>query len=300
MEQPSKSWASLILALAIFLLGAVAQAAPFDERIKGPDSETPQKLKARLKAHFDTVERKQAEEEDRPGAFIRDRAAHKQWVDLCYSIERAMDEGRPLTDFAEFGLIAQPDGQYKVDLKLYPQWRPLDSSLHILTNASVLESYVPALKARGFRGADIDTLRTYVATHDQNQTTYAQGRDLIHTFARRLQKRAAAGLPVDLNEMLAYRYQRISIREEVSRQWAVGLLDAFDNQRQRILVSFFAEELISDMTFGVPSKPFNQELEEEAQPLISGEYVEQLARFEADIQREADERAEKLIGAQRK
>lgn len=299
MDKLKRLIASVVWPLAI-LLGA-AQAAPFDEQIKGPGSETPPQLKGRLKAHFDTIGRKQAEEEERPGAFIRDRAAHKQWADLRYSIERAMDEGRPLADFADYGLIQQPNGQYKVDLTRYPQWSPLDKRLHMLTNASVLKSYVPALKARGFRDADIDTLLTYVATHDQDQAMYARGRELIDTFAKRLQKRAAAGLPVDLNEMLAYRYQRVSIRDEVNREWAVGLLDAFDKQRQRILVSFFTEELASsDLVFGVPSKPFNQELEAEAKPLISGEYVKQLARFEADIQRRADERAEKLIGGERK
>lgn len=297
MDKLKRLIPSVIWPLAILV--AAAQAAPFDERIKEPGSE-PRQLKARFKAHFDTVARKRAEAGERPGAFIRDRAAHKQWVDLRYSVERAMDEGRPLADFAEFGLTAQPNGQYKVDLERFPQWSPLDQRLHILTNASVLKSYLPALKARGFRDSDIETLLTYVATHDQDQAMYAQGRALIDTFAKRLQKRAAAGLPVDLSEMLAYRYQRVSIRDEANRQWAVGLLDAFDKQRQRILVSFFTEELASsELVFGVPSKSFNQELEEEARPLITGEYQQQLARFEADMQRKAEERAEKLLGVQK-
>lgn len=300
MEQPSNSWASIILILATFLLGMAAHSAPFDPRIKGPSSETPKQLKARLRAHFNAFERKSTEEAEHPGAFIRDRIVHKQWVDLRYSVERAMDERRSLADLAEFGLIAQPNGQYKVDLKVYPQWSPLNERLHVLSNASVLESYVPAFRARGFRDADIDALRRYVATHDRDQAMYAQGQDLIHSFARRLQKRAAAVSEVDLEEMRAYRYQRNSIRDEVSRQWAVGLLDTFDKQRQRILASFFDEELISELTFGVPSKPFDQTLREEAQPLISGAYIENLARFEADIQRKATERSEKLLGAQQK
>lgn len=295
MEQPNRLLTSLIWPLAL-LVGTLAQGAPFDERIKAPKAATPQELKTRLQSHFKLVERKQ--EEVQPGAFIRDRAAHRQWADLYYSITLAMDEAVPLTDLADFGLIENPDGSYRVDLQKYPQWEPLDSRLHLLTNPEVFESCVPALKARGFRDADLDALRGYVATYDPQLDEISEGRPLLDTFAKRLKSRQAAKRALDLNEVMAYRYQKASLKQEVNRQWAVGLLDAFDNQRQYILVSFFEEELASTLAFGVPSEPFVKTLESEAQLLTSGAYVLQLALAESDLQKEKARRAEKLMEGQ--
>lgn len=296
MQKPSRSFAGSMWPLAMVLAGA-AHAAPFDERIKAPKAATaaPGEIEARLKAHFNAFERKQQESE--PGAFIRDRAAHKQWVDLHFSITRAMDEGRPLTNLAAFGLIATPDGQYTIDLKAFPQWDPLDARLFLLSNPDVLESYVPALEARGFRDIDVDTLRTYVSTHDPRQLSYPEGRQLFDSYAKRLQKRKATGQPLDVDEMLAFRYQKDSIRLEAERQWAVGLLDALDDQRQRILASFF-DELKSERVFGAPSEPLSATLEKEIAPLISGEYTRSIAAEESQLRRDIQHRAEKLIGGQ--
>jgi hypothetical protein len=296
MHKPSRSLAGSIWPLAMALAGA-AHAAPFDERIQAPKAATaaPGEIEARLRAHFETFDRKQQESE--PGAFIRDRSAHKQWVDLYFSITRAMDEGRPLANLAAFGLVATPEGQYTIDLKAFPQWDPLDARLFLLSNPDVLESYVPALEARGFRDADVDKLRTYVGTHDPRQLSYPQGRQLFESYAKRLQKRKATGRPPAVEEMLAFRYQKDSIRLEAERQWAVGLLDALDDQRQRILVSFF-DELKSERIFGAPSEPLSATLEKEIAPLVSGEYARSIAADESQLRRDIEHRAEKLIGGQ--
>ena len=100
-----------------------------------------------------------------------------------------MDEKTPLKDLDAFGLVARPDGRYAVDLHEYPQWEPLDSRLHRLTNEEVVESYVPALKARGFRDEDIDALRTYLANndprHDDTRRRAAARRNVRQAPARR-------------------------------------------------------------------------------------------------------------------
>jgi hypothetical protein len=294
MQHLSKSLVS-IWPLAILFAGA-AHAAPFDERIKAPKAATvtPGEIEARLEAHFATFERKR---EGEPGAFIRDRAAHRQWVDLYFSITRAMDEGRRLDNLSGFGLIAKPDGQYSIDLKEFPQWDPLDARLFLLSNLEVFESYLPALKARGFRDTDVEAVRAYVGTHDPRQISYPAGKQLFESFAKRLQKRKAAGQPLDFEEILAFRYQKDSIRLEAERQWAVGLLDALDDQRQRILASFF-DELKSERVFGVPPEPLNATLEKEVAPLVSGEYARSIVSHEAELRRDIQQRTEKLIGGQ--
>ena len=99
--------------------------------------------------------------------------------------------------------------------------------------------------------------------------------------------------------MLAYRYQKASLRSEIERQWAVGLLDALDPQRQRILASFF-DEFESSLTLGGPTEPLDQTLEREAQPIVSGEYVQMLTTEEARIRQDVERQAQKLMeGEQR-
>ena len=296
MEEPTRLRASVTLWLALFLAGQT-QAAPFDEKLKAPRAATSQALRTKLEAHFATFQRKQQDPD--PAAFIRDRLAHKQWSDLYFSVQLAIDEKTPLKDLGAFGLVARPDGRFTVDLHEYPQWEPLDSRLHRLTNEEVVESYVPALKARGFREEDLDALRTYLANNDPRTTIQVEGRQLVETFAKRLQAQRKAGQGLNLQEVLAYRYQKSSMRAEAERRWAVGLMDALDQQRQRILVSFL-DEFQSDMTFGAPTQPLNATLEQEAQPIVSGEYAQIITTEEVQLRQFMERRAEKLIGGERR
>lgn len=284
------------VSLAMFLAIAV-QAAPFDEKSKAPRAATSQALRTKFESHFQTFQRKQQDAD--PAAFIRDRQAYKQWSDLYFAVKLALDERVPLQDLSAFGLAAQADGAYVVDLRKFPQWEPLDTRLYLLTNPEVFESYEPALKARGFRDEDIRALRTYLATHDPRLRIHSEGRQLVDTFAKRLQGRRQAGQPLNLEEVLAYRYQKAGLKAEIERQWAVGLLDALDPQRQRILASFF-DEFDSSLTLGTPTAPLNQTLEQEAQPIVSGEYVQMLTSEEAQLRQDVERRAGKLMeGEQR-
>jgi len=278
------------------LLAIGVHAAPFDEKAKVPRAATSQGLRARFEAHFRTFERKQQDPD--AAAFIRDPQAHKQWSDLFFAVKLALDERVPLDDLAEFGLVAQPTGTYNVDLKKFPQWEPLDSLLHQLSNPEVVDSYQAALKARGFRDEDLTALRTYLATHDQRLRIYQEGRQLVDTLAKRLQGRRQAGQPLNLDEVLAYRYQKESLRAEIEREWALGLMDALDAQRQRILVSFF-DEFDSTLTLGVPNQALGQTLQEEARPIVSGEYTQIIDAEEAQLRQDSARRAEKLMEGER-
>ena len=269
MNKPKSLVAGVMLTFATLLAGPI-HAASFDEKLKAPRAATSQALRTKLEAHFATFDRMQQQD---PAAFIRDRAAHRQWSDLYFAVKLAMDERVPLKDLATYGLIAAPDGTYAVDLKTFPQWEPLDSRLYVLSNPEVFESYVPSLEARGFRADDVSVLRIYLATHDPRLAMHADGRQLIETFAERLRSTEAGGTA----PRTCRRCWRIAIRRPVSRrkrerQWAVGLLDALDKQRQRILVSLLDESRV-DLTFDAPAEPLDSTLEKEVQPIVSGEYV---------------------------
>lgn len=296
MEEPKRLIASATALLALCLAGPM-YAAPFDEKLKVPRAADSQALRTKLEAHFATFERKQQDPD--PAAFIRDRIAHRQWTDLYFSVKLAMDEGKPLKDLGAFGLVARPDGSYVIDLRAYPQWEPLDSRLSILTDPEVVESYLPALKARGFRDEDVNALRTYVATHHPRLTVYSNGRQLVDTFAKRLQAQRHAGQPVNLQEALSYRYQKNVLKAEAERQWAIGLLDKFDRQRQRILVSFLGE-FQAEMAFGSASEPLDQTLEQEVAPIVSGAYLGIIAGEEAQLRQEIERRTDKLMEGERR
>ena len=63
-------------------------------------------------------------------------------------------------------------------------------------------------------------------------------------------------------------------------------MDALDPQRQRILVSFL-DEFQSSLTFGASdASRSSQTLEQEAQPIVSGEYVQMLTSEEAQLRQD--------------
>jgi len=297
MEELNRLGASVGLLLALWV-AAPTQAAPFDEKQRAPRVATSQALRARLEAHFATFQRKQQDSD--PAAFIRDAKAYRQWSDLYFSVQLAMDEKTSLKGLEAYGLVARADGSYTVDLHAFPQWEPLDSRLHKLTNPEVLESFVPALKTRGFRDEDVTVLRTYVATHDPRTVLNTEGRQLVDTFAKRLQAQRRSGAQrADLQEVLAYRYQKASLRTDIERRWAVGLMDALDPQRQRILVSFL-DEFQAEMAFGVASDDLARTLEQEVQPIVSGDYVQILTTEEAKLRQDMERRTEQLNGGEQR
>jgi hypothetical protein len=297
MEELNRLGASVGLLLALWV-AAPTQAAPFDEKQRAPRVATSQALRTRLEAHFATFQRKQQDSD--PAAFIRDAKAYRQWSDLYFSVQLAMDEKTSLKGLEAYGLVARADGSYTVDLHAFPQWEPLDSRLHKLTNPEVLESFVPALKTRGFRDEDVTVLRTYVATHDPRTVLNTEGRQLVDTFAKRLQAQRRSGAQrADLQEVLAYRYQKASLRTDIERRWAVGLMDALDPQRQRILVSFL-DEFQAEMAFGVASDDLAKTLEQEVQPIVSGDYVQILTTEEAKLRQDMERRSEQLNGGEQR
>jgi hypothetical protein len=296
MEEPKRLIASVLL-LAVFLAGHT-QAAPFDEKAKAPRVASSQALRTKLEAHFATFERKQQDAD--PAAFIRDRVAHKQWSDLYFAVQLAMDEKTALKGLDSFGLVARPGGKYVVDLRAFPQWEPLDSRLNKLRNEEVVESYVPALKARGFRDEDVGALQAYLANNDPDMAVYAEGRQLVETFAKRLQGQRKAGQKLNLQEVLAYRYQKSMLRAEAQRSWALGLMDSLDKQRQRALVSFLDEGFQSEMMFSEAAESIDETLEQEAEPIVSGGYAEIITSEEARLRQRMERRAEKLMEGERR
>ena len=259
---------------------SAAHAAPFNQQLRAPQADA-QQLQEKLQRHFDAVEARRGHGE----TLIRDAAAFEQWTDLHWTIERRLDEGHALGDeenLARMGLIKQQDGSYVVHTKDFPQWKSLVAALVLLANPRGVESFAPALEARGFRPEDLDRMRDYVRTHDLEAAGFAEHKELVQTFA----KRAATARKEDV---LAFMYQAARLQHEHQRQWAVGLLDALDAQRRRALTSYLMEELDSVIAFGPPEPPqrLDENIARTLAQFVSGEYQRQIEQAEAELGREA-------------
>jgi hypothetical protein len=281
---------SLQLSALLFAV-SISDAADTVQRLTAPAPAERQAVKADLKAYFATYERKRAESAT---ALIRDDAARQAWTDLEYRIVRAINEGRALGDLSEFGLESRPDGSFAVDVKRYPQWRPLDASLPVLSSPEVISLYEARLKARGFRQSDMDALRLYVADHDLTVTTQATATLIAQKYAKHFASENAAGRRLSVDDVTDYHYELRRNWRETERKWSLGLLDALDPQRQRILASFF-QEVASTKNLGKAQKNARQTLELEARALASGEYFNLHTRAEAQLRQDAEDRKRKLM-----
>jgi hypothetical protein len=259
---------------------SAAHGAPFNQQLRAPQADA-QQLQEKLQRHFDIVDARRGQGE----MLIRDPAAFQQWTDLQWTIERRLDEGRALGDeesLARVGVIKQRDGSYIVHTKDFPQWKSLVAALVLLANPSGVESFAPALEARGFRAEDLEKIRDYIRTHDLDAAGFAEHKELVQTFA----KRAATARKEDV---LAFMYQGARLQSEHERQWAVGLLDTLDAQRRRALTSYLMDELDSTISFGppAPSQRLDENIAKTLAPLVSGEYQRQLDQAEAELGRDA-------------
>jgi hypothetical protein len=278
MEKPKWSIANGVWLLAL-LTAAPIHAAPFNEQMNAPAASAPQ-LQAKLQRRFKAVEERTAKE---PEALLRDPVAHQELIDLEFTMNRRLDEGQPLgndAELAQFGLVKDPNGSYRVDTKRFPQWKSLEQQLLWFSNADALEGFLPALQARGFRPDDVDALRDYVRTHDVQAQMFSEQKELVQTFAPRAAK---AGK----DEVLAFVYQGNRLRREYERRWAVGLLDALSPQSRRVLTSYLLEEWPAQIVFGPPKNTVDVRVAETLSLFNSGEYQRRLEQQEAELSRRA-------------
>jgi hypothetical protein len=261
---------------ALWMGGAPAQGAPFNEQVKAPTLSAPQ-LQEQLRRRFEARD----EESGGVEALMRDPAAHQELVDLEFAMSRRLEEGQPLGDeagLAPFGLERKPDGSYHVHTKRFPQWKSLDRQLLWLADAAALEGFLPALEARGFRAEDVDSLREYVRTHDVQTAMFTEQKELVQTFAKRA---GAAGK----EDVLAFVHQGNRLRREYERRWAVGLLDALSPQSRRALTSHLLEEWPEERVFGAPANTVDARVAETLSLFRSGEYQRRLDAQEAELSR---------------
>ena len=146
---------------------------------------------------------------------------------------------KPLDEFAELGLVSRGDGSYSIDMTKYPEWDDFAQDIVGLLATGRVSG--PALIERGFRPEDVDTLMSYITTHDPVTASKTAALPIALGFARTVGKYDRLKRPVPDSLVFAYFYQSSHAVSESNRTWVADLLKQFDAQRARILMSTFLE-----------------------------------------------------------
>ena len=224
-----------LLMLAGF--AASAQAVEFDEKVKAPMVKRGADVKSQAESYSASYARLAGAS---PLAMVSSKAFAQQHFELKWQLQRALEDEGPREDLSVLGLVKDGSG-YRIDLNEFPQWNPPFEILAVLLPSLDMDNLGPVLVARGFRESDIAALRNYMETHDLEAATYVQTVPLAISFSKVVKKYDKIKRPVGKDQVFAFIYQRTRIEVEAQRAWSEGLLHTLDDQRARILLSYFAE-----------------------------------------------------------
>lgn len=198
---------------ALIALPAAVDAATFDEKVSAPTQLTGNELKPKARDYFEDFDDGLAT----MSSLLRIPGQHAKWFELRWQLGEAVDTKKPLDALSEYGISAQDDGSYRVDLERFPQWRPLDIKMQGFFSPGSRDRTMQALKERGFRDKDIAALRQYLENNSPELAVTAATAPITESFAARVKKRAAAGQRLNRTEMLSYKYQLNRSTAEATR-----------------------------------------------------------------------------------
>jgi hypothetical protein len=227
-----------VLMLALVGVGALAHAAGFDEKLKAPTMKSAAQTHAQAKEFGARYREIRAAN---PSQVITNASLAREKFDLKWQVIHAIDERQPLDNFAELGFESLGDGAYKANLNEHPEWDDLPSGMAGILTGQDLEPLGQALLQVGFRPEDLVTLRNYVASHDARVASKSAVLPIALAFAKVVRKFDNAKRPVPDALVLSYIYQTSRAISESDRLWAEDLLQQFDAQRARVLLSTFME-----------------------------------------------------------
>jgi hypothetical protein len=225
----------MTLILAGFAGGA--QAVEFDEKVKAPMVRNGVELKTQAEGYSASYARLSNAS---PVEMVSSKALTQEFFEVKWQFERAIDAQRPLEDLSAVGLEKYENG-LRIDFSKFPQWNPFTEVLTDLVPATSAEIYGPPLVARGFRDSDITAMRNYVESHNLKSMMSAKTLPLAISFSKVVKKYDKIKRPAGNDLVFAFLHQRGEIEAQVKREWAEGLIRALDEQRVRILHSYFME-----------------------------------------------------------
>jgi hypothetical protein len=206
-----------------------------------------------------------------------------RWVDLTWQLNRLAQAGQELPDLSELGLAKQANGSYIIDLAQNPEWEPWTLKPSLLESPDIFLLHAKRLRERGFREQDILTLKQYVTQNDSQRVVLDAERSVVRSIAGHRSHSLRAQQTIEAADATSYVYELDRARAQAQKQWAAGLLERLDSQRQRILMSFYQE--LGGMIAFVPDAHFDQTIAMVAEQLVSGQYEQQLMQREQELSR---------------
>jgi hypothetical protein len=237
MHVPSYRFAAGLL-LWLASLAGVAQAVEFDEKLKAPMARGAPELKSMAESYSASFARLR---DVSPVEMVTNKAVSLEHLNLKWQIDRALEDKRPLEDMSAIGLVPDGGGGFRIDLNAFPQWHPFYETLASMMPALTFETAGPLLIARGFRESDVEAIRSYIETHDLRAATFARTLPIAISFSKMVKKYDKIKRPVGKDVVFSYIYQRNKADAEARRAWSEGLIRVLDDQRVRVLHSYFAE-----------------------------------------------------------
>ena len=230
---------TLAAGLLFWLAGiaSLAQAVEFDEKLKAPMARGGAELKSIAEGYSASFARLR---DASPAEQVTNKVLAAERFDLAWQIDRALEDKRPLEDLSALGLVKHENG-FRIDYNAFPQWQPFPEMLASLMPTLNLDTVGPLLVNRGFRESDVVALRNYVETHDLQAATNARTLPIAISFSKVVRKYDKIKRPVGKDVVFSYLYQREKAGAEARRAWSEGLIQLLDDQRVRVLHSYFAE-----------------------------------------------------------
>ena len=226
---------ALTLMFASFAGGA--QAVEFDERVKAPMVKGGAELKAQAESYS---ARYTGLGTASPLEIVANKSLLLEQYDLEWHLKRALEDNRPLEDLSAIGLVKDGNG-IRIDFNAFPQWHPFHEKLAALIPTMDIDAVGSQLVARGFRESDVAAVRSYLKSHDLKTEIAQRTLPLAVSFSKIVKKYDKIKRPVGRDVVFAFLYQRDKLVAETRRAWAEGLIRTLDDQRARVLQSFFSE-----------------------------------------------------------
>jgi hypothetical protein len=227
------------LAWLLMLAGLAggAQAVEFDEKVKAPRARAGVELKTQAESYVANFARLRNAS---PMEAVADKTLALDHYELKWQLERALEDKRPMEDLSAIGLEKDGNG-FRINYNAFPQWNPFYETLATLMPTMDFDTAGSQFIARGFRASDIEALRSYLKTHDLKTETAERTLPLAIGFSKVVKKYDKIKRPAGRDLVFAFLYQRDKVVAETRRAWAEGLIRTLDDQRARILQSYFSE-----------------------------------------------------------
>jgi len=219
-------------------IAGVAQAVEFDEKLKAPMAKGAAELKSMGESYSASFARLSNVS---PAAVVTNKALFLEHFDLEWQIKRALEDKRPMEDLSAIGLVKDESGSLRIDFNASPQWQPFPEILASMMPIISLDTAGPLLVNRGFRESDVAAIRSYIETHDVEAAASARTLPIAISFSKVVKKYDKIKRPVSNDLVFSYIYQRNKADAEARREWSEGLIHVLDDQRVRVLHSYFAE-----------------------------------------------------------